>query len=50
MTVSDLMRADVVTASPETAASELAQQMRDENVGSVVIEEDGRPTGDRHRP
>jgi CBS domain-containing protein len=45
MTVSDLMREDVVTASPDTPTDELAQQMRDENVGSVVIEDDGRPTG-----
>lgn len=45
MTVSDLMRADVVTADPDTPATELAIQMREHNVGSVVIEEDGRPTG-----
>ncbi|ADQ68601.1 CBS domain-containing protein [Halogeometricum borinquense] len=45
MTVSDLMRKNVVTATPDTAASELAQQMRDENVGSVVVEADNRPAG-----
>ena len=45
MTVSDLMRTDVVTAGPDAAASDLARQMRDEQVGSVVIVEDVRPTG-----
>lgn len=45
MTVSDLMRTDVVTARTDTQASELAAKMRDEQVGSVVITEDGRPTG-----
>ncbi|MFC7138145.1 CBS domain-containing protein [Halobaculum litoreum] len=45
MTVSDLMRTDVVTAGPDTTASDLGRDMRDEGVGSVVIVEDGRPTG-----
>jgi CBS domain-containing protein len=45
MTVSDLMREDVVTAGPEATAGELARRMRDENVGSVVVEEDREPTG-----
>lgn len=46
MTVSDLMRDVVVTASPDTPASELARQMRDERVGSVVVvDETIRPTG-----
>jgi CBS domain-containing protein len=45
MTVSDLMRTDVVTAVPDTPAKELAARMRDENVGSVVVEEGGAPVG-----
>jgi CBS domain-containing protein len=46
MTVADLMRDGVVTASPATTASELARQMRNERVGSVVVIDDAvRPTG-----
>lgn len=45
MPVSDLMREKVVTASPDNSVSEIARQMRDENVGSVVLEEDGKPVG-----
>jgi len=45
MTVSDLMRTEVVTARADTHASELAARMRDEQVGSVVITEEERPTG-----
>jgi CBS domain-containing protein len=38
------MTSGVVTAALETSASEIAQQMRDHNVGSVVIvEPDGLP-------
>jgi CBS domain-containing protein len=38
------MTASVVTASAETSPAELAQKMRDSNVGSVVIvEPDGLP-------
>jgi CBS domain-containing protein len=40
----DIMTSGVVTALPDTSASELAQRMRDHNVGSVVIvEPDGLP-------
>ena len=40
----EIMTSGVVTAAPETSASELAQCMRDHNVGSVVIvEPDGLP-------
>jgi CBS domain-containing protein len=40
----EIMTSGVVTAAPETSASEVAQQMRDRNVGSVVIvEPDGLP-------
>lgn len=45
MTVSDLMREDVVTASPDDPVRRLAERMRDENVGSVVVEENDRPIG-----
>jgi CBS domain-containing protein len=40
----EIMTRGVVTAAPETGASVVAQQMRDHNVGSVVIvEPDGLP-------
>jgi len=40
----EIMTSGVVTAAPETSASEAAQQMRDRNVGCVVIvEPDGLP-------
>ena len=40
----EIMTSGVVTAGAETSASEVAQQMRDHNVGSVVIvEPDGFP-------
>lgn len=40
----EIMTSGVVTAAPEASASELAQRMRDHNVGSVVIvEPDGLP-------
>jgi CBS domain-containing protein len=40
----EIMTSGVVTADPEASASELAQRMRDHNVGSVVIvEPDGLP-------
>lgn len=45
MPIQDLAREDVVSASPETAVSELARRMRDENVGSVVITNDNSPAG-----
>ncbi len=45
MPIEDLARTEVVSASPETSVPELAQQMRDENVGSVVIANDNSPTG-----
>jgi len=45
MPIEDLARTEVVSASPETSVSELAQQMRDENVGSVVVTNDNSPTG-----
>ncbi len=45
MPIEDLARGSVVSASPETAVPELAQHMRDENVGSVVVTSDNVPTG-----
>jgi CBS domain-containing protein len=39
----EIMTSGVVTAAPEASASELAQRMRDHNVGSVVIVESGLP-------
>jgi len=45
MPVEDLARSDVVTATEETAVSEIAQQMADETVGSVVIVDDQTPVG-----
>ncbi|MFP4627329.1 MAG: CBS domain-containing protein [Natronomonas sp.] len=45
MPIQDLAREDVVRASAETSVTELAQIMRDEEVGSVVITEDESPVG-----
>jgi len=45
MPIQDLARDDVVRAEPETPIAELAQQMRDENVGSVVITNGDTPVG-----
>lgn len=45
MPIQDLARDDVVSTSTDASVSELAQLMRDENVGSVVITNDGTPVG-----
>jgi signal-transduction protein with cAMP-binding, CBS, and nucleotidyltransferase domain len=45
MPIQDLAREDVIRASPETPIAELAQQMRDEKVGSVVITNDDSLAG-----
>lgn len=45
MPIQDLARENVVSASPDTPVSELAKQMRDEKVGSVVITNDQIPVG-----
>ncbi|AWB28591.1 CBS domain-containing protein [Halococcoides cellulosivorans] len=45
MPVSDLMRSNVVTASPESSIDSLAESMRDHGVGSVVIEDDSTVSG-----
>ncbi|ESP90130.1 putative signal-transduction protein containing cAMP-binding and CBS domains [Candidatus Halobonum tyrrellensis G22] len=39
------MREDVVTASPDAPVTEVATEMRDENVGSVVVVESDAPVG-----
>lgn len=36
---------DVVTSSPDTGVVELAEIMENENVGCVVVTENGQPTG-----
>ncbi|WP_340101429.1 CBS domain-containing protein [Salinibaculum salinum] len=45
MPVQNLAREDVVSNSQDAPVAELAQQMRDENVGSVVVTNDGSPVG-----
>jgi CBS domain-containing protein len=42
----EIMTTTVVTAPPDASAREIAQLMRDRNVGSVVLaDQDGRPCG-----
>lgn len=45
MPVTDIARRQVVTAKPNTPVTELAAQLRDSRVGSIVIEENGGPVG-----
>lgn len=45
MTIRNLARSDVVTAGRDATATELAATMYDRGVGSVVVEDDGRPVG-----
>lgn len=45
MTILDLARDDVVTAQPGASVRELAQTMRDESVGSIVITDNGSARG-----
>lgn len=45
MSLATLARTDVVTAQPETPATNLARTMRDETVGCVVITEGDDPVG-----
>lgn len=40
-----IVREEVVSAAPETTVVALAERMAAENVGSVVIVDDGRPCG-----
>jgi CBS domain-containing protein len=45
MTVRDLMREDVVTATRETPATEVASTLREATVGSVVVVDGDTPVG-----
>ncbi|WP_158059086.1 CBS domain-containing protein [Halorussus halophilus] len=45
MTVQDVARTGVVTAREDQSAGNLATVMKEEEVGSVVIEADGKPVG-----
>ena len=45
MLIRDVMTDEVVTAAPERTVREIAELMRERNVGSVVIVRDGRPIG-----
>jgi CBS domain-containing protein len=45
MLIRDVMTEAVVTAEPGRSAREVAELMRDRNVGSVVLVQDGRPVG-----
>ena len=45
MTIRDLVRTDIVTASTDQSAGNLATLMSEENVGSVVIVKERRPVG-----
>lgn len=43
--IRSIVREQVVSASPDTPVTEIAQLMEEEDVGSVVILEDERPRG-----
>jgi CBS domain-containing protein len=45
MRIEDCCRTDVVTAAPGALVHEVAELMRNENVGSVVITENNMPVG-----
>jgi signal-transduction protein with cAMP-binding, CBS, and nucleotidyltransferase domain len=45
MPIEDLARSDAVTADPETPVTDLAAAMDEENVGSVVITNEGTAVG-----
>jgi CBS domain-containing protein len=45
MTVADIARTDVMTAKRDQSAGNLATVMKEEDVGSVIIVDDGRPVG-----
>jgi CBS domain-containing protein len=45
MDIDTFPRSNVVTADPETTATDLAAQMAEEDVGSIVITEDDEPVG-----
>jgi CBS domain-containing protein len=43
--IRDVMTESVVTAEPQRTVREVAELMRERNVGSVVVVQDGRPIG-----
>jgi CBS domain-containing protein len=45
MSIESLLRRPVCTLPPDAPCREAAQVMRDENVGSVVVAEEGHPLG-----
>ena len=45
MLIREVMTESVVTAAPERTVREIAELMRERNVGSVVLVEDSRPVG-----
>lgn len=45
MRIRDVMTESVVTAAPDMSVREVAEIMRERNVGSVVLVDGGRPTG-----
>ena len=46
MQLQEIMTTGVITAAPESSAAKVAQEMRDRNVGSVVVvDPDGSPAG-----
>ena len=45
MLIREVMTDEVVTAAPERTVREIAELMRERNVGSVVIVQDDRPIG-----
>ena len=45
MLIRDVMTESVVTAAPEASVREVAETMRERNVGSVVLVDRGRPVG-----
>jgi CBS domain-containing protein len=45
MLLREIMTESVVTASPRTPIRQIAELMRDRNVGSVVLEDGDRPVG-----
>ncbi len=45
MKVRELMKKDVVVASPDSTISEIAVKMKEHGISSVVIVEDGRACG-----
>ena len=45
MLVGEVMTESVVTAAPDASVREIAELMRERNVGSVVLVDGGRPVG-----